>query len=400
MTKPLLLLAAPSRESRDKAAHLSDAAKSLGVAARIVVGDRPEFVEALAGDEATLFAIACSDALTPAAARLNERHDCGGLSTNLIDQLFDKSIGIPMLSRILGLPLLPQCLPSMPDDIFGWSWPGPIIVKPTRSSGGWSPRPWGYRCFDNKDHFMCWLREEDLESAFFTEQQQPQGLGPALLQAALDGSRIEGAMLLLTEQQTLLIYRSYGWFETINVDSIDGPRWRRACFHDAAATELAEALPRLHELRRRDPAWGRGILHMHGIRGPNGLHLIDINLRLTTTWDWMASVADPTAHRRLLAALLFDAPLDLSLPAAVTLIDLVNGDPRRRISAIDHPPVPPHILPVRLTAEACGSPAGGFDKAGVMPCFVTLGSDLDSCMTAAEHFRSGIRLHYAPDTVS
>ncbi|MFN3399421.1 MAG: hypothetical protein ACK4Z4_03695 [Ferrovibrio sp.] len=368
------------------------------MAARIVLGDRPEIVEALAGDEAIVLAIACSDALTPAAARLNERHDCDGFSSSLIDQLVDKAVGIPMLSQILNLPLLPQCLPSTADDIVGWSWLGPVIVKPTRSSGGWSSRPWGYRRFDDKDHFVRWLRKEDLEAAFFAEQEQPRALGPALLQAALDGSRTEGAMLLLTASQMHVVYKSYGWFEAIGTDSIDGPRWRRSYLNSIAASDLIENLPRLDELRRRDPAWGRGILHMHGIRGPDGLHLIDVNLRLTTTWDWVASVADPTAHRRLLAALLFDAPLDLPLPAPVTLIDLVNGDPRRRIAAIDHPPVPPHILPVRLTAEACGTPAGGFDKAGVMPCFVTLGSDFDSCTIEAERFRAGIRLHYAEET--
>lgn len=398
MSKPLLLLAAPSRESRDKAMHLRAAAESLAVPARIIIGDRSEVVEAMAGDEAIILAIACSDALTLAAARLNERHGCGGLSVDVIRQLADKAIGIPLLSQILDLPLLPQCLPLTPDDIADWSWSGPIIVKPTRSSGGWSPQPWGYRRFDSKDHFIHWLREEGLDSTFFAEQQEPQALGPALLQAALDGSRIEGTMLLLTASRTHVIYRSHGWFEAIGADSVDGPRWRRACFHDTAAPELIANLPRLDQLRRRDPAWGRGILHMHGIRGPDGLHLIDINLRLTTTWDWVAGVADPTAHRRLLAALLFDAPLDLPLPAPATSIDLVNGDPRRRIAVVEHPPVPPHILPVRLTAEDCGCPAGGFDKAGVMPCFVTLGADIASCTAEAERFRAGIRLHYAEGT--
>ncbi|QDO96780.1 hypothetical protein FNB15_05580 [Ferrovibrio terrae] len=397
MSKPLLLLAAPSHESRDKAAHLRAAAESLGVPARIIVGDRSEVVEAMAGDEAIVLAIACSDALTLVAARLNERHGCGGLSVGLINQLADKATGIPLLSQIFDLPLLPQCLPLTPEDIFGWLWSGPIIVKPTRSSGGWSPRPWGYRRFNSKDHFMRWLREEGLQTPFFAEQRQPQALGPALLQAALDGSCTEGAMLLLTASQMHVIYRSHGYFELTGAGSVDGPRWRRACFHNNAAPDLIENLPHLDRLRRRDPAWGRGIMNVHGIRGPDGLHLIDINLRLTTTWDWVAGVADPTAHRRLLAALLFDAPLDLPLPAPVTVIDLVNGDPRRRIAAVEHLPVPPHILPVRLTAEDCGSPVGGFDKAGVMPCFVTLGADLATCTADAERFRAGIRLHYADE---
>lgn len=399
MSKTLLLLAAPSRESQDKATHWAEAAHALGVPARVIVEERPDKAAAMAGDEAILLALPCSDALAPAAAWLNDRHGCGGFSAALIDALADKAVGIPLLSDILGLPLLPQCLPLTADEMDGWAWSGPVMVKPTRSSGAWSPQPWGYRRFDSKLHFLRWLQAENLDSAFFAEQQNPGTLGPALLQAALDGSRTEGILLLLTATQTHVVARSQGEFELADAGCGGGARWRRSCFHADAAPDLFQGLPALHRLRRGDPAWGRGVLQMHGLRGPDGFHLIDINLRLTTTWDWMAAAADPSAHRRLLAALLFDAPLDLPLPAPATAIDLVNGDPLhgeagRRIAAIHHPPLPPQIRPVRLTAEACGSPVGGFDTAGAMPCFVTLAPDVETCMAEAERFRDGIRIHH------
>ena len=68
MSRPLLLLAAPSRESRDKAAHFAAAAAALGIPARIHVADRPERIFAAVGSDALLLALACSDAHAVAAA--------------------------------------------------------------------------------------------------------------------------------------------------------------------------------------------------------------------------------------------------------------------------------------------------------------------------------------------
>lgn len=395
MSKPLLLLAAPSHESQDKAAHLHAAAQQLGVPARIVLGERAEAVEAAAGEGDLLLALACSDALATSAARLNERHGCGGLSVALMRRLADKATAIPMLSEILDLPLLPQCLPRTPDDVLRWSWSGPIFVKPTQSSGGWSPRPWGYRTFDSKSHFLSWLADEGLEADFFAEQRQPATLGPAMLQAALDGSRTEGALLLLAPSSTYIVSSNYCYFESLDGDSANGPRWRRAIYQDELAADFSARLPRLDRVRHADAAWGRGLLHLQCIRGPEGLHLIDVNLRLTTTWDSMAAAADPSTHRRLLAALLFDVPFAAALPSPAIGIDLVNAVPGRRICSIEHPPLPSHILPVRLKAEECGRPNGGFDKAGVMPSFVTLAADLQGCIVAAEAFRAELRITYS-----
>lgn len=393
MSKPaLLLLAAPSRESRDKATHFAAAAAALGLTSRVMVTGRPEQTEAMAGDDAILFALACSDALALPAARLNARHGCGGLSADLVAMLVDKATGVPLLSRMLDLPLLPQCLPRTPEDIARWSWPGRIIVKPTRSSGAWSPRPWGYRLFDSSADFLHWLRAEDLEAAFFAEQQRSGLLGPALLQAAIDPGCIETAMFLLTPSRTQLLCRAVCDFEAEGTDG-SGPRWRRVAYGGAAAPEL---VTRLAQLEAAGP--GRGLLYLQGLRGPGGLYLIDINLRLSSAWDWMAAAADPSAHRRLLAALLFDTPFDVVLPAPAVAVDLVHGEPGRRIRAIDHPPLPPHVLPLRLTAEDCRAmDGGGFDRAGTAPAFVTLAPDLPTCLSRAEAFRAGIRLHYATE---
>lgn len=392
MSQPhLLLLAAPSRESRDKAAHLTAAAEALGLPARTVVTGRPEQAEAMAGNEAIRFALACSDALALPAARLNARHGCGGLSPDLVAMLADKASGIPCLSHALGLPVLPQCLPRTAADIAHWSWPGRVIVKPTRSAGGWSPRPWGYRIFDSSAAFLHWLQAENLATAFFAEQRQPGLLGPALLQAAVDSNRTEAVLILLTASRLQVVCRTQGEFEAEVIEGI-GPRWRRVQYGGDAAPELVACLPRLEAAGA-----GRGILYLQGVRSPQGLHLIDINLRLSSGWDWMVAAADRSAHRRLLAALLFDTPFDAALPAPATAIDLVYGAPGRRMAAIDHPPLPPRILPLRLTAEQCRATEGGFDKAGAAAAFVTLGADTSACHAEAERFRAGIRLHYATE---
>lgn len=389
MSAPLLLLAAPSRESRDKAAHFAAAAAALGLTSRVIVTGRPEQTEAMAGDDAILFALACSDALALPAAKLNARHGCGGLPADIVATLADKATGIPWLSRRLGLPLLPQCLPQTAEDIARWSWPGRIIVKPTHSSGAWSPRPWGYRLFDSSADFLHWLQAETLEAAFFAEQQRPGLLGPALLQAAHDSQRIETAMLLLTPSRVQLPCTAHVRFDDA------GLHWRRVQYGSDAAPELVARLPQF------DLGDGRGLLYLQGLRGPDGLYLIDINLRLSSAWDWMAAAADPSAHRRLLSALLFDTPFDAALPAPAVAIDLVHGEPGRRICAIDHPPLPPQILPLRLTPEDCRAmDGGGFDRAGTAPAFVTLAPDLPTCLSRAEEFRAGISLQYDTEAVA
>jgi len=394
MSKPhLLLLAAPSRESRDKATHFASAAAALGLASRILVTGRPEQVDTLAGDGTILFALACSDALALPAALLNARHGCGGLPAHVVATLADKAVGIPMLSGMLGLPLLPQCLPRTAEDIARWSWPGRLIVKPVRSSGAWSPRPWGYRIFADTADFLYWVRTEKLEAAFFAEQQRPGVLGPALLQAAQDSGDIETAMLLLTPARVQLLCTAHVAFEA-GCDDHPGPRWRRVQYGGDAAPELIAQLSRL------DVGGARGLLYLQGLRSAAGFHLIDINLRLSSAWDWMAAATDGSAHRRLLNALLFDATFDPALPAPAVAIDLIHSDPGRKIAAITHPPLPPQICPVRLTAEHCQPAAGGFDKAATAPCFVTLADDSETCRARAEAFRAGIRLSYARENAA
>jgi len=397
MTKPLLLLAAPSRESQDKAAHFSAAAKSLGLPVWTIVSDRADVADSRVGSRDFCLAITCSDALALCAARLNERQGCGALSAALIEALSDKATGVPMLSRMLNLPLLPQCLPLTPDDISAWSWSGPIFVKPTRSAGGWSPRPWGYRHFGDKKSFMNWLNLENHADRFFSEQRQPTLLGPAVLQAAVLDGRSEAAMLLLTRSRLQVIYSGLGEFETDRGDG-SGPRWRRAIYCSDAAPELVERLPHLKNQRDQDPkAWGIGLLHAQGIRSSHGFHVTDINLRLSTSWDWLAAAVDSGAHRRLLSSLLFDTSFDYTPQAPVMTVDLINGDASRTIVRVEHSKLPPRILPVRLTAQDCRAPLGGFDNAGSSPCFVTLGDDVESCIARAEAFRAGIRIEYAPE---
>ncbi len=146
---------------------------------------------------------------------------------------------------------------------------------------------------------------------------------------------------------------------------------------------------------------GRGLLYLQALRGPDGLYLIDINPRLSSGWDWMATAADTSAHRRLLAALLFDQPFDAALAAPAVAIDLVHGESGRDLCAIDHPPLPPHIQPLRLTPEACrAADAGGFDRAATAPAFVTLAPDMATCLARAEAFRAGIALHYDTETAA
>jgi len=399
MSKPLLVLAAPSRESRDKALHFAAAAAALGLRSRTIVTGQPAQVAALAGDDPILFALACSDALALPAANLNAQHNCGGLLPQLIATLADKATGIPWLSRRLGLPLLPQCLPQTPDDIARWNWSGPVMVKPTRSAGGWSPRPWGYRIFDSKTDLLHWLRAECLEAAFFAEQQQPGVLGPALLQAALDTDRTEAVLLLLTPSRLQVLCRPFGEFETAGREAggrdTGGLRWRRVAYGGAAAPELVAQLGHL------EAGPGRGLLYLQALRGPDGLYLIDINPRLSSGWDWMATAADTSAHRRLLAALLFDQPFDAALAAPAVAIDLVHGESGRDLCAIDHPPLPPHIQPLRLTPEACrAADARSFDRAATAPAFVTLAPDMATCLARAEAFRAGIALHYDTETAA
>ncbi|WP_300300945.1 hypothetical protein [Ferrovibrio sp.] len=395
MTTPLLLLAAPSRESRDKAAHFSAAATALGIPARVLVADRSEQI--MINDAARghyIFVLACSDALAEAAAMLNARCGVAALAAPLAARLVDKASGIPLLSDLLDLPLLPQMVPRTAAELLAWSYVGPVIAKPACSAGGWSPRPWGYRCFDHAAALFDWLEAEGLTKAFFAEQCRPGPLGPVVLQAAVDGDRIEGAAMLLTAGAGTVYARCHAEFE-VETQSGQGRRWWRATYHAAAASILAERLPRLARLIGRVPGWNRGLLHVQGIVTPGGFCLTDINQRLPTPWDWLIAQVDPSFHRRLLASLLFDEPFDPVWPAPAMAIDLVYGPSGRAIKRIDHPPPGDGVMPWRLDAADCAVPRHGFDKAGQAPGFITLGGNAEECARRAEAFRAGLDITYA-----
>lgn len=398
MTGPLLLLAAPSQESRDKAAHFAAAASALGVPARIHMihmAQTKEQIMIAAEQEHAGYALACSDALAEVAAKLNESRGHGTMSAALTASLIDKASGIPLLSGLLGLPTLPQIVPEKSDDLRAWSYGGAVIAKPTCSAGGWSPRPWGYRRFDSVNAFLDWLAAENLTDRFFAEQQRPGPLGPVLLQAAIDNDRIEVASLLLGPAGATVFCRGYGRFEVHDAAG-HGRRWIRALYHAEAAPELAERLPCLADLVGSMPGWGHGLLHVQGMQAATGFHLTDINLRLSTAWDWLIAVVDPSFHRRLLASLLFGEAFDPIWPAPAMAIDLVYGPPNRGVAQIQYPPPGDGILPWRMRAQDCSRSEQGFDKAGQMPSFVSLGCDAGDCAQRADAFRASLAIVYAP----
>lgn len=393
-TGPLLLLASPSRESHDKARRFSASAATLGLPVQTVVSDTPSALASQIGAADWCFVLPCSDALAVTAAHANAQCRAGGLAPHLAMALADKASGIPLLSRMLDLPVLPQLVPQDVAAMRDWPYRGPVFVKPTRSSGGWSQQPWGYRRYESAAAFLRFLEDSSHVTDFFAGQRQPGALGPFMLQAAIDSNRIEAAALLLTATRLQVVGRSFGDFEAENVTGA-GRRWHRIGYHDDAASVLAAALPRLALQRRRDAGWGRGLIYLQGLAGPDGFHLIDINLRLSTALHWLVGGSDPDWHTHLLASLLFDTPFTRLLAAPACAIDLVHGDPWRRIAAIDHPPLPPHILPLRLTPQDCAVANLGFDQSSAAPAFVTLADSMDDCIARADAFRASLRVTYA-----
>lgn len=387
MKGPLLLLAAPSRESQDKAAHFAAAAETLDVPARILVAQSSEQIMIKAAREPCGYALACSDALAAPAAALNEHAGQTACDAALAATLIDKASGIPLLNALLDQPCLPQCVPLTPDALLAWPYAGPLIAKPTRSAGGWSPRPWGYRRFESARGFLDWLAAENLTADFFAEQQRPGQLGPVLLQAAIDNDRVEVASLLLAPAGATVFCRGYGLFQAHD-DAGHGRHWNRALYHADAAPDLAERLPRLAGLIGQAPGWGHGVLHVQGIRAEAGFYLTDINLRISTAWDWLMAAADPSFHRRLLASLLFGESFDPAWPAPAMAIDLVYGLPDRGRTELRFPPPGEGILPWRMRLEEGDQGQDGFDRAGQVPSFVTLGHDEADCIRRANVFRA------------
>ncbi|MFN4309868.1 MAG: hypothetical protein ACK4FK_04675 [Ferrovibrio sp.] len=395
MIDALLLLVAPSRESRDKAAHFAAAAKALGLSAQVLESADREQIMTMAPRGPGAYALACSDAMAHAAARLNEDNGHAAFSPALAAALADKATGLPLLGRLLGLPPLPQLVPLAPDDLRAWQYDGPLIVKPCQSSGSWSPRPWGYRRFPSARHFLDWLTAQDLAAAFFLEQQRSGPLGPNLLQAAIDSDRIELAAVLLNSAGATLLCRCEGQFEPAAADQA-GRRWQRGLYHAAAAPDLADRLPSLSAMIGQASGWGTGILHVQGMRSDSGFHLTDINLRLPSTWDWLMAALDPSYHRRLLASLLFGEPFDPAWPAPAMAIDLVHGPKGSRLLWIDHAPPGEGILPWRMRAADCSRTRDGFDAAGQAASFIAVGGDAQTCNARADTFRAAIRLEVAP----
>lgn len=399
MKGPLLLLAAPSRESRDKAAHFAAAARALDVPAHIhtiQMTQTKEQIMTAAGQEQSGYVLACSDALAETAATLNEIRGHATMSAALTASLVDKASGIPLLSRLLDLPVLPQIVPEKPGDLRAWPYGGAVIAKPTCSAGGWSPRPWGYRRFESADAFLDWLECKNLTANFFAEQQRPGPLGPVMLQAAIDNDQVEVASLLLGPEGATVFCRGYGQFEVHDAAG-HGRRWVRALYHAGAAPALGERLPRLADLLGRMPGWGYGLLHVQGIRSESGFFLTDINLRLSTAWDWLIAVVDPSFHRRVLASFLFGAAFAPLWPAPAMAIDLVYGPPNRGIAQIQYPSSDESILPWRMRAQDCSQSEQDFDKAGQMPSFISLGRDVQDCARRADAFRAGLDIAYLPE---
>lgn len=133
--------------------------------------------------------------------------------------------------------------------------------------------------------------------------------------------RIEHVGLLLTGSRAQIFWRA---------DS-DAAETRTIAATDAAARLAPAAI--FSGLTGAGKGWGRCLLHLRGIETEAGFYLGSATPGIPDGWDAMAMATAPDFHRRLLAALLAGAPLDMTPPAPVIVLDAAGG-----VTLCDRPP--------------------------------------------------------------
>ena len=103
MRDVLVLLTTRAARDHAQAEAFAAAARQLSLHPQIRVGDSDAAADS-ADVPGLLFALACSETHALTAARLNARHNAGGLPPSLVAQLGDPASALPLLGRLTGLP--------------------------------------------------------------------------------------------------------------------------------------------------------------------------------------------------------------------------------------------------------------------------------------------------------
>lgn len=127
------------------------------------------------------YAFLLTDFATPLVGKLNRELSLPGPNDHQYAQANDK-LNWATLARSEGLDTLREKVPLSWADLQDPLWDFPLIVKPSKSTGAVSNRPYGYRFFANLSAFRHYLEKENLVDEFLTSNQRGGYFGKFFLQ--------------------------------------------------------------------------------------------------------------------------------------------------------------------------------------------------------------------------
>lgn len=373
MTNPsdlVVILHTDSRESTNKARQFEAASLKKGLTPLLLQpGNDLRYTEARVADRAVRAVIPCSDSLSWIAIKLSISH--GLLPLTDVVPFLSKSSGYDLFERA-GFNVLRHHPVNSVLDITESPVQGPVFVKPDWSSGVHSISPWGYKRFESN---MDFAKAVLTQTKVFSETcSNPHARLMMMENVPHDGVYCISAVL--REDKVACFGHSF------MAISGDDHFYDYVLYDDIGHTNVLE--PLIAKL------WSAGFrsnfLYLQCLMRNGVLYPMDVNTRLSTYLDTLATTYDPGFHQRTLEFILGDRDdLTLNLPATSCLIGRVRSDPHRDIKELRWKSVD-GVWPINF--ENLSKSKASYDKAYSWPTYLCTGESTNEVLEKRAKFQS------------
>lgn len=315
----------------------------------------------------------CSDSLTWNAVELGIHH-----------KLISKASILPLLSKCAGYDLFNTCnfntLKYKPlnkyTDIIDAEFKCNIFVKPDWSSGVHSISKYGYKKFNSTKEFFDTITT-DLAS-FNRDSANPYA--KLMMMENVEHEGVYCISAILREDKVFCYGHSY-----MKISGDD-------CFYDYVVYEDIGNTKLLEPLISK--LWENGFrsnfLYLQCLMKDGKLYPMDINTRLSTYLDTLATHYDPEFYGRVLDFIMNkNDNISFKLPAPKVLIARVRSDPHKPIKSIKYTPMK-NVTPLNFDRLSISS--AGYDKAYSWPTYVCMGNTLDEVMDLYNKFKCSVSI--------
>lgn len=376
----IVILHSTSRESINKANQFAGAAVELGCTPFLTtIEDTPE--ELLAKVEGKIVAVLpCSDSCSEFAASLAQR--VGLISGDTSLNALGSKTGSYSILESLGFPVLPHHLVNTIDDIANSPLAGPVFIKPDRSSGAFSPHPWGYKMFVSKEALVDYLVSNDYVREFESDGYK-EHIGSYLLMEAVTG--VDGMFCVSAVQREDAVSTFGRCF--VYVENTD--HFYRYCHFDDSLSELSAVESLIGKM------WDAGLkspfLYIQCLKKNGVLYPIDVNTRLSTYLDSYATKFDKDFYRRALQFILGqEQKLSLNFAKSHTIMTRIRVDVTKPVLDIDYDKTLEGVEPVNL--DELGVAGAGYDIAYSCPTFCVSNDDYFEIIKVTRRLRQSVTI--------